>query len=334
MKAVVMHAAGGPEVLQIEKNAALPELPGPEYVRVRLYAAGVNPVDYKLRIKGGFFPDRLPAILGCDGAGIVEQVGSGVTRFRPGDAVYFFNGGLGGPEPGNYAEYTIVHQDYLAVKPASLSFTQAAAVPLVLITAWEALFDRARLQAGQSVLIHAGGGGVGHVAVQLARHYGARVAATVSAAKAEFVQKLGADLCIDYRSTDFVNAALDWSGGEGVDVVMDNVGGEVFCRSFGAAKIYGCVVTLLEPPCDQNALKTAKLRNLSLSFELMLTPVLQNIHQARVAQTRMLEQAAQLIDAGQLEVVVSRALPLEQAAEAHRLLEAGHTLGKIVLEIA
>jgi NADPH:quinone reductase len=335
MKAIWLTAAGEPEVLQFNDNAPLPVLPGAQFMRVRLHAAGLNPVDYKLRARGGFFPQNLPAVLGCDGAGIVEEVGADVRRFKPGDAVYFFNGGLGGTEPGNYAEYTVIHEDYAAAKPASLSFVQAAAVPLVFITAWETLFDRARLQAGQRVLIHAGAGGVGHVAIQLAKLKGAHIATTVSDAdKGAFVLELGADHWIDYHRQDFVAETLAWSAGEGADVVMDNVGGEVFCQSFSAAKIYGHVVTLLEPPCDAAALKIAKLRNLSLSFELMLTPILQGMHTARVAQTRMLEEAARLLDSGQLRIEVSHVLPLEQAAHAHQLLEAGHMRGKVVLEIA
>ncbi len=332
MLAVLMTRPGGPEVLKA-RELPRPELPSSQHVRVRLHAAGVNPLDTKLRKGGTYYPDRLPAVLGCDGAGVVDAVGSAVTRFRAGDAVYFFHGGIGG-EPGNYAQYNVVHQDHLARIPENLSFTEAAAVPLILITAWEALYDRARLQPGECVLVHAAAGGVGHVAVQLAKLRGARVAATVrGAAKADFVRSLGADRVIDYPSEDFVQAALDWTNGAGVDAVFDTVGGETFCRSFAATKVYGHVVTLLQSACDDKAIKLARLRNQAIHYELMLTPMHLGLTDARRVQTRILEEGARLIEQGKLKVRVSKELSLAQAAEAHRLIEAGHTTGKIVLRI-
>ncbi len=207
MKAILMTAAGGPEVLAL-RDVEIPELPSPHHLRVKLAAAGVNPLDAKLRTRPFLYPDKLPAILGCDGAGIVEKAGSAVTRFREGDAVYFNNGGLGGnqgDEPGCYAEYTTVHEDYCASPPANISLQHSAALPLVLITAWEALVERANLQAGQTILIHGGAGGVGHIALQLARHLGARVAVTVGDdRKKGLVQGLEADRIIRYREKDFV----------------------------------------------------------------------------------------------------------------------------------
>jgi NADPH2:quinone reductase len=332
MKAILMNAPGGPEVLQ-PVNLPIPELPSPHHLRVRLHAAGVNPLDTKLRKGGTYYPDHMPAVLGCDGAGVVVAVGDAVTRFKPGDEVYFFNGGIGGDQ-GNYAEYTVMHEAYAAAKPNNLSMVEAAAVPLVLITAWESLFDRAGLQAGQSVLIHAGAGGVGHVAIQLAANIGAWVATTVSGHdKAEFVKALGAEELIDYTKEDFVEAALAWTGGTGADVVLDTVGGETFCRSFAAAKVYGKVVTLLQAECTAPQLKVARTRCQSIHYELMLAPSALDMHDARIAQTRILEAGAQLIEEGRLKVTVSSVLPLEQAAEAHRLLERGHTMGKIVLSV-
>ncbi|MDP2784170.1 MAG: zinc-dependent alcohol dehydrogenase family protein [Sulfurimicrobium sp.] len=329
MKAILMTGAGGPEVLQLA-DVPMPELPSPSHIRVKLRAAGVNPVDTKLR-KGGV--PALPAILGCDGAGVVESVGAAVTRFKPGDEVFFFHGGIGG-EPGNYAEYTVIHADYAAARPAGLAMNEAAALPLVWITAWESLLDRAQLKAGETVLIHAAAGGVGHVAVQLAKHLGARVAVTVSGPdKAAFVRQLGADKIIDYRTEDFVAAAQDWTGGQGVDVVFDTVGGDTFCRSFAAARVYGRVVTLLQTACEAADMKTARSRNQSIHYELMLTPMQLGMHEVRVKQREMLEAASALIEAGKLKVTVSRTLPLEQATEAHRLIEAGHVSGKVVLEI-
>ena len=332
MQAVVMSCTGGPEVLEVQ-SLPVPDLPSPRHVRVRLRAAGINPVDTKLRANGTYFPDRLPTILGCDGAGVVDAVGDKVTRFQPGDKVYFCSGGIGG-EPGNYATYNTVHEDYVAHMPANLDFSAAAAVPLVLITAWEALYDRAHIQPAERVLIHAAAGGVGHVAVQLARHTLARVAATVGDAdKAAFVHTLGAERIIEYKKEDFVQAALDWTGGVGADLTFDTVGGETFCKSFSATRVYGQVVTLLQTACDANAIKTARTRNQGIQYELMLTPMFLGLHVARVHQREILEAGAQLIEAGKLKVQVSEALPLAQAAEAHRRIGAGHTTGKIVLQI-
>ncbi|BAP56014.1 alcohol dehydrogenase zinc-binding domain protein [Thioploca ingrica] len=333
MKAVLLTAAGGIEVLKLTE-VDIPPIPHPEYLRVCLQAAGVNPVDYKMRNRGGIAPDKLPKILGCDGAGVVESVGEAVTRFQVGDEVYFFNGGIGTDEPGNYAEYTVIHQDYAALKPHQLSMPAAAALPLAWITAWESLVDRVQLQANQTVLIHAGAGGVGHLAIQLAKNLGARVAVTVSSPdKSAFAQSLGADHCIDYTQTDFVQATLDWTQGQGVDVVFDTVGGETFCRSIAATRIYGKIVTLLEKACNEEAIKLAKLRNISLSYELMLTPLLQGMSAARIAQRQMLEAANQMIELGQLQVKVSQVFPLAKVAQAHQLMEAGHTLGKVVLTL-
>ncbi len=330
MKAILATAPGNVDVLQL-RNIPKPELPSPHHVRVKLGAAGVNPVDTKLRAKPAYHPDKLPAILGCDGAGIVEAIGSKVTRFKAGDAVFFCNGGLG-DEPGNYAEYTTLHEDHCAAKPATISLREAAALPLVFITAWEALVERAHLQAGQTVLIHAAAGGVGHVAVQLARHLGARIAVTVGDEhKAEIARSLGAEKTILYKSQDFVTEALDWTDEQGVDVVFDTVGGDAFLRSFDAARIGGKVVSILATPLAAADVQKARLRNLSLCFELMLTPQALNLHDERTRQREILEQCAALVDAGQLKVHVSHYLPLERAAEAHRLIEAGGMVGKIAL---
>ncbi|MCM0591930.1 MAG: zinc-dependent alcohol dehydrogenase family protein [Gloeotrichia echinulata IR180] len=330
MKAVIMTAAGSPEVLQLQE---LPKpTPGNSEILVRLVAAGVNPIDTKLRNRGTFYPDHTPAILGCDGAGIVEAVGGDVQRFRPGDEVYFCYGGLGAHQ-GNYAEYTIVDERFVARKPASVSFAEAAAAPLVLITAWEALYERGRLEPGEKVLIHAGAGGVGHVAIQLAKLKGASVATTVSSEdKANFVQQLGADEVIFYKQTDFVQAALNWTGGEGVDLAFDTVGGETFHQTFPAVRVYGDIVTILEPDA-KTVWKTARVRNLRIGFELMLTPMLLGITQSLQHHAEILEQSAASIDQGKLKIHVSHKFPLESAAKAHELLESGSITGKIVLLI-
>jgi NADPH2:quinone reductase len=332
MKAILMTAAGGADVLKLA-DIPLPELPGPEHIRVKLHAAGINPIDTKLRKSPAYYPDNLPCVLGCDGAGVVESAGAAVNRFSPGDEVYFFNGGLGN-EPGNYAEYTTVHQDFAAFKPRHVTMEEAAALPLVLITAWEALFDRCCLQEGNSVLIHAGGGGVGHVAVQLAKQAGATVLATVgSREKAAWVTSLGADRVFVYSDVDFATAVLDWTHGRGVDTVLDTVGGDTFCRSFACTRVYGRIVSLLQWNCDAEQMKLARTRNLALAFELILTPTVLGMHEERVHQRRILEEGARLIEADKLKIKISHILPLADAAKAHAMIEEGHTTGKIVLKV-
>jgi NADPH2:quinone reductase len=235
MKAILMTAV---DVLQLQQ-VPTPKISQPHQVLVALKAAGVNPIDTKIRKRGTFYPEQMPAILGCDGAGIVEAVGAAVQDFRPGDEVYFCSGGLGRAGTGNYAEYALIEADYLAHKPKSLSFAEAAAVPLVLITAWEALYDRARLQSGQSVLIHGGAGGVGHVAIQLAKLKGAKVYTTVgNSDKERLVRQLGADYPILYKQTDFVAAILQETAGKGVDIAFDTVGGETFRQTCRAVRVY------------------------------------------------------------------------------------------------
>jgi NADPH2:quinone reductase len=333
MKAILATAPGSAEVLQL-RDLPKPDLPTPHHLRVKLAAAGVNPVDAKLRAKPAYYPDKLPAILGCDGAGIVEEIGGAVTRFKAGDAVFFCNGGLG-DEPGNYAEYTTLHEDYCAAIAATVSLQDAAALPLVLITAWEALFERANLQAGQTVLIHAAAGGVGHVALQLAHHFGARIAVTVGDdKKARLAHDLGAEKIINYRTQDFVQEALNWTEGRGADVVFDTVGGETYLRSLNAVRVGGKLVSLLSTPLAAADVQLARLRNLSLCFELMLTPQVMQQHDERVRQRKILEQGAALVEQGQLGVLVTHRLPLEQAADAHRMLEAGGMIGKIVLTMS
>ena len=330
MKAMLMTAAGGADVLQL-REIETPELPTPHHLRVKLAAAGVNPLDTKLRAKPAYYPDRLPAILGCDGAGIVDAVGGAVTRFKLGDAVYFCNGGIG-DEPGCYAEYTTLHEDHCALKPANLGLQDSAALPLVLITVWEALVERANLQAGQTILIHAAAGGVGHIAVQLAHHLGARIAVTISNdKKAGLAHGLGAEKIINYKEQDFVAEIQAWTGGSGADVIFDTVGSDTFLRSLSAVRIGGKLVSLLSTPLSLADTQLARLRNLSLCYELMLAPQLFKLHDERIRQRRILEQGAQLIDAGKLGVLVAHKLPLENAADAHRLIEQGGVTGKIIL---
>jgi len=332
MKAILMSTAGDASVLQLHEIAK-PDLPSAHHLRVKLAAAGINPLDTKLRAKALYHPDKLPAILGCDGAGIVDEVGSEVTRFKAGDAVYFCNGGIG-DEPGNYAEYTTLHEEYCAASPANIDLHDAAALPLAYITAWEALVERANLQAGQTILIHAAAGGVGHLAVQLAHHLGARIAITVSdTKKAGLVHSLGATKIINYKEQDFVQETLNWTDGLGADVVFDTVGGDTFLRSLQAARVGGKVVTLLSTPLSLADTQLARVRNLSLCYEMMLTPQLMNLHDARVRQRKILEDAAKRVEAGELGVLVTHRMPLAQACDAHRLIEAGGVTGKIILTL-
>jgi NADPH:quinone reductase len=333
MKAVMLIGAGGGEMLKLTEVPD-PVIENSQDVLVNLHAAGLNPVDYKLRWVGGFYPNRCPLILGCDGAGVVGAVGDGVTKFKVGDEVFFFNGGMGGDEQGNYAEKTIVHEDYLAAKPESLSMVEAASVPLVWLTAWEALFDRYSLQADETILIHAGAGGVGYIAIQIAIHAGATVLTTISSPeKAEFARSIGADHCINYKDENFVESVLSLTGGKGVDAVFDVVGGQVFADSFSAARIYGHVVTLDEINISDDEAGLAKLRNLSLSYELMLTPMHFKMHDTRMRQTSMLAEAARLIDAGKIKVVVNNIFSLDEIDQAHQIVESGHSVGKTVIKI-
>jgi NADPH2:quinone reductase len=329
MKAIEMRETGGPQVLVATERAA-PALSAPTDLVVRLKAAGVNPVDAKIRSGGVLIPDGLPAVLGCDGAGVVETVGESVTRFKPGDEVWFCHGGLGGPE-GNYAEYAVVGEGIAQLKPRTFDFVHAAAAPLVLITAWEALFDRANLAADKTVLIHAGAGGVGHVAIQLARLAGARVCTTVSSPqKAELVHSLGAEYAINYREEDLVEAVMDWTEGKGVDLALDTVGPEIFAQTIPAMAYYGDLVTILQPGSELDW-KEVRNRNLRIGLELMLTPMLRDLPEAREHQGEILRRCAEWIEAGRLRIQVTETFPLERVADAHIRIEEGHTQGKLVL---
>lgn len=331
VKAVVMSHPGGLDVLQL-RNLDVPSIQHSYDVLVCLKAAGINPIDTKLRSNGTYARERGEVILGCDGAGIVKVVGESVTRFKPGDAVYYCHGGIG-LTPGNNAEVTIVPEWALADKPASLDFIEAAAAPLVLITAWESLFDRTRIRAGQKVFVHAGAGGVGHVAIQLAKIAGCEVATSISSdEKVEFVHQCGADLTINYKTQDVTHALLEWSDGEGVDIAFDTVGNVAFNQLIPAIRVYGDLVTLLQVPQDADW-ETIRLRNIRISQELMLTPMILNLPDAMCHQAKILKKCAAYIDDGRLTIHVSHRLPLEHVAEAHHLIETGGITGKVVLEI-
>ena len=331
MKAVQMREAGDTSVLQyVDINE--PAINSDADVKIKIHAAGVNPIDTKIRATAGYYPDKLPAVLGCDAAGVVVETGNGVKNFQPGDEVWFCHGGLGN-EQGNYAEYNVLDESLLSRKPSILNFNQAAVCPLVLITAWEALYDQAKLAKDKTVLIHAGAGGVGHVAIQLAKRQGATVFTTVQGdGKKTLVKKLGADEIIDYRQEDVVEKINALTGNKGVDVVFDTVGGNVFKQSLECLAYRGEIVTLLDPGTDV-AWKDARLKNIKMMFELMLTPMVRDLPEARHHQVEILNQCAALIDNGELQVMLSKSFPLADAAKAHAAIESGHMMGKIVLEI-
>ncbi len=331
MKAVVMSSTGDPDVLQLQ-DVSQPSIRRDTEVLVRLKAAGINPVDVKLRRGATAYPLGEPAVLGCDGAGIIQQVGPSVTELAVGDEVYFCQPAFGA-RMGSYAEYAVVDQRILARKPESLTFEEAAAVPLVLITAWEALHDRGHIREGQHVMVHGGAGGVGHMAVQLAKLAGARVCTTVSSEqKAALVERLGADLPVFYKEENFTLAILDWTDEKGVDLCLDTVGGETFEHSFTAVRVYGVLVTLLQPAPNTNWL-VARQRNLRVSFELMLTPLYLGMEDAQRQQGQVLRSATKLFDDGRLHIHLAQTFSLKDAAEAHRRLEVGSTTGKLALTI-
>jgi NADPH2:quinone reductase len=295
MRAVVMTAPGGPEVLQpAEVDLAWPQ--GERDVLVRLKAAGVNPADAYFRALGTYIQSEGPCILGHDGAGVVEDVGAAVKGVRAGDRVCFCNGGIGGA-PGTYAEYAVVPEAQLARLPAGVDFVQGAALPLVLITAWEALYDRASLS---------------------------------SEAKAAFVKGLGAERPILYRQEDWVSAALAWSGEAGIDVALDNIGGDAVPRLLKAMAPYGRIVTLMGGGLE-DAEGTAYNRNLTLHNVMMLTPMWLGLDKRLAEQAAIVREGLALLAAGKLSLHVAATFPLAEAEAAHRRLEAGGMTGKIVL---
>ena len=301
-------------------------------VLVEIKAAGINPIDTKVRSAPERFPVSLPCIPGCDGAGVVVEAGASVSHLKPGDEVYFSQPGFN-QRQGSYAQYAAVDANLVALKPQNLSFEQAAAAPLVLITAWEALHDRARLQANQTVLIHAGAGGVGHAAIQLAKLAGARVITTVSNdAKAEFAKKLGADETINYKERDFVEQTHASTWGQGVDIVFDTVGPAVLEKSFACIKPYGDIVTLLQPNADINW-GEARKRNLRFAFELMLSPIMLELDCAKQHQCNILKQCAKLFEENKLHIEIAKIFDLKGAAVAHDFLEQQHPTGKVVLSV-
>lgn len=331
MKAVYFDRGGTTDVLRYG-DLSTPSKCGENQVLVRIKAIGINPIDCKLRTAPERFPVTFPVIPGCDGAGIVETVGAKVNEFKSGDEVYFSQPGFNGRQ-GTYAEYTLVDASLLALKPRTLSFEQAAAAPLVFITAWEALHDRARISPDQIVLIHAGAGGVGHAAIQLAKQAGARVITTVSnEEKAAFVKQLGADLIINYRTQDVITEIMRWTDGNGVDVAFDTVDPAVLQSCFQCVKPYGDVVTILQATVETDW-SEARKRNVRFSHELMLSPVLLELEQAKHHQAEILRQCAALFDDRKLSIAIARTFKLSETATAQNFLENNHPAGKLVLTV-
>ena len=306
MQSVRIHAFGGPEVLALE-TAPTPE-PQSGEILVRVHAAGVNPVDYKIRNGGYVAEDRLPLTLGRDISGVVERCGPGIEEFKPGDAIY----ALLTPDRGGYAEFVAVKAADCAAKPECLDHVQAAAVPLAALTAWQGIFDHGGLSAGQRILIHGAAGGVGHFAVQFAKARGATVYATCSGRDIDFVQSLGADDAIDYKNQRFEDIARD------IDLVYDLVAGDTQERSWSVLRESGIIVSTLQQPSKEKAAE----------------------HKARGAyyltepNGTELAEIGRLIDAGAVRVEVGKVFPLRRAADAERALEEEHVRGKVVLKVA
>lgn len=303
---------------------------GAHQVLVRIRAAGLNPLDAKIRAgKAAHAQAQLPAVLGIDMAGVVEAVGPGVQGFAIGDEVYGMTGGVGGVQ-GSLAQFAAVDADLLARKPANISMREAAALPLVFITAWEGLVDRAHVRAGQRVLVHGGAGGVGHIAVQIARAFGADVYATGSAEQRQTIEAYGATF-IDYRAATVDQYVLQYTGGEGFDIVYDTVGGATLDASFTAARRYhGHVVSCLG--WGTHALAPLSFRAATYSGVFTLMPLLTG--QGRAHHGDIMREAARLVEAGKVTVQVDpRRFDMAQANAAYDVIEAGGARGKLVAEI-
>lgn len=298
-------------------------------VLVKIHASGVNPIDNKIRL--GLSPYAspvLPAILGTDLAGVIEEIGEGVTDFKVGDEVYGLAGGVLGVQ-GTLAEYTAVDANLLAIKPKNLTMREAAAIPLVLLTAWEGLIDRAKVQKGDKVLVHAGAGGVGHIVVQLAKNLGADVYATVSSQKADIVKGFGATP-IDYKTATVEDYVNQYTDGKGFDVIYDTVGGQSLDDSFKAIRHYGQIASCYA--FGTHALATSSLRSASLHGVFVLHPMIGN--EGRKHHGDILRETTKLIEEGKLKPILDpRKFTLNNAIEAHKAVSDGSSVGKIVVDI-
>jgi NADPH:quinone reductase-like Zn-dependent oxidoreductase len=333
MKAVIAEQYGGVEVLEISNDLPVPRV-GPNGVLIEVRAASVNPVDWKLRqgLLHAVMPVVFPVIWGCDFSGVVKEVGPAVTLFKPGDEVYGMKDGyVAKTYRGTYAEYVVVPEKSLAAKPKNLSYEEAAAVPLAALTAWQAMIHQGKLKPGQRVLIHAGAGGVGVMAIQIAKAFGAYVAATASTRNQDLLRELGADLTIDYTRDKTSKLRPKF------DLVLDGVGESVWAESFRVLKVGGRLITLTPPVPEQSSGKlrfyATAIRGMAVGFARGL------LGGKRLAMTRVkprggeMEKISALIEAGKIRPLVEKVFALEQIAEAHRLSEAGHVRGKLVISI-
>ena len=327
--AVVMREVGAPDVLEYRAVTLEFSTEGSD-VLVRLEAASVNPADTFFRQLGTYVGDGRGCVLGHDGAGVVDAVGDAVRDIQVGDRVCFCNGGLGG-DAGTYSHHAVVPEELLAKIPDSVTMEDAAAIPLVFITGWEALRERARVATDERVLIHGGTGGTGHIAIQIAKELGATVATTVSSSeKADFALGYGADIAINYREENFVDAVNQWSGENGVQAVLDNAGTEVFHQSLRVLAPYGHLVTLMGTPGDLED-ETAYNNNLTIHNVMMLTPMWKGLGGERRRQAAILRVAMNWLADKRISVQIRERFALEDVASAHRMLEHGSNTGKIVL---
>ncbi|NHK28337.1 zinc-dependent alcohol dehydrogenase family protein [Parvularcula flava] len=305
--------------------------PGPNEVAIMVEASSVNPVDLKIRQGATPVGPDAPHVLGCDVAGEIVAVGEAVKGFRPGDAVYGCAGGVKGRD-GAYSERMVCDARLIAHKPESLSCREAAALPLVAITAWEALVDRAKVQPGERVLVHGGAGGVGHIGVQLARAMGAIVHTTISSKeKAAIAYDLGAERAIDYKEKSVDDYIAEETGGEGYDVVFDTIGGPHLEKSLQGVKVNGRVVTTVGGGASPE-LAPMHMKNARLDVVLMLIPMLQD--QGLDHHGDILMRLARMIESGFIRPLIDdRRFALEEIGAAHDHLKSGDAIGKIVIDI-
>lgn len=315
MKAMIIRDFGGPEKLEL---AEMPRpVPGPGQVLVRVKAASVNPVDYKVRLwPSNWAGVPVPAILGYDAAGVVEALGPGVSQLNVGDEVFYSAHILG--RQGTYAEYHVEDADIVARKPANLNFEQAASLPLAAMTAYDHVITFYQTKPGDTVLVHAGAGGVGVFAVQLAKAAGARVIATARKENEALVKSLGADEVIDYRTHRFEDEVKRLTDGRGVDAAFDTVGGDTLVRSIACVRPYGKLSTVVNV---EGSIQGMQMKNQSLYFGFLERT------KAKIEALRLLAER------GQVRPVIDSVFPLAQVADAHRKIEAGGMKGKIVIRI-
>ncbi|MCP5163885.1 MAG: NADP-dependent oxidoreductase [Pseudomonadales bacterium] len=325
MHAIIINETGGPEVLRYGEIET-PE-PGPGELRVRVAYAGVNPADWKNRqgMLAMYRPYVFPYIIGFDAAGVVDKLGEGVTGFAVGDRVFTpTNHGQGGQ--GSYAEYALATTDRVAHIPDGLGFAEAAALPVAALTAWQGLFDRGGVKAGQRVMIHGGSGGLGSFAVQFARWAGAHVAATCSTPNADYVRGLGAERVIDYRKEDIADALAAWAPG-GLDYLMDAVGVSTLPNGLDLVRAGGTYVSIPTLNDDGDipaSMAASAAKGVTREFSVMTD----------VGSAATLAQIARLLAEGHVKLPPIKEYALRDAAEAHRQIEGGHTRGKLVLKVA